>query len=119
MAKNQKNYRFPIRGTSSNFRRYIDRLFFDQRTSPNGFLIRAPKQKNMRSAKGSAGIISPRLVAANIGLLGFALLAIGIISVVSGEKDGYFLVILGGAICVATFGVMAMQIVTYNRIGRR
>ena len=117
MAKKQNNYRLP-RGASS-FRRYIDRMFFDQRTSPNGFLIRPPKQKNVRSAKGGSNKISPRLVSANIGVLGFALLIIGVISVVSGEKDGYFLVILGGAICIATFGVMAMQIFNYNRIGRR
>ncbi|MCX8505559.1 MAG: hypothetical protein ORN98_02970 [Alphaproteobacteria bacterium] len=119
MANNQNKSRLPNRSVNSGFRRYIDRLFFDQRVSPNGFLIRAPKKKNFRSPKGGANFISPRVVAANIGVLGFALLAIGIIGVVSGEKDGYLLVVLGGAICVGTFGVMAMQIAGYNRIGRR
>ena len=118
MAKKQNNYRLPIRGRSS-FRGYIDRLFFDQRTSPNGFLIRPPMQKNVKAAKAASNKISPRLVSANIGVLGFALLIIGVISVIAGEKDGFFLVILGGAICIATFGVMAMQIFNYNRIGRR
>ena len=118
MAKNKLHIRSPGAAIKRGLMYHIDRMFFDQRTSPKGFLIRSP-QKSGKVTRKRSHAVSPRIVAANIGLLGLALATIGVVNMLIGVHEGFILLVLGVATFLATIGVMAAQIISFNRVGRR
>ncbi|MDI9349941.1 MAG: hypothetical protein QM537_08090 [Candidatus Symbiobacter sp.] len=98
-------------------RHLVDRMFFNHRSSPEGFLLRSPQRK-AQYVRGRGRSMPPRLVAANVGLVGLALVTVGVFALAGGEMDGFVLLLVGFGIFIATFGVMLTQIFNLDRLGR-